>query len=67
MIMMIRGVVIFAVGLFAVLYFINWMYSQPTLKDEKFKVVDTYKGCDVIQYSPTNAARYEYFLYCGDS
>ncbi len=64
---MIRGVVIFAVGLFAVLYFINWMYSQPTLKDEKFKVVDTYKGCDVIEYAPTNAARYQYFLHCGDS
>ncbi len=64
MIMMIRGVVIFAVGLSAVLYAINWMYSQPTLKDEKFKVVDTYKGCDVIEYAPTNAARYQYFLYC---
>ena len=40
-----------------------------TLKDsvepaEKFKVVDKYKGCDVIQYSPSNIARYQYLLDC---
>jgi hypothetical protein len=29
-----------------------------------FEVVDTYKGCDVVRYSPTNAARYHYFLDC---
>lgn len=34
---------------------------EPT---EKFKVVDKYKGCDVIQYSPTNLAHYQYFLHC---
>jgi hypothetical protein len=67
MIMMIKGVSIFVIGISVVLYAINWMYSQPTLEDKKFVIIDKYKECDVIQYSPTNAARYEYFLYCGDS
>jgi hypothetical protein len=42
----------------------NWLESQPSLPDQKFAVVDTYKGCDVVQYTPTNAARYTYFLDC---
>jgi hypothetical protein len=28
--------------------------------------VDTYEGCDVVQYGPTNAARYFYFLHCNN-
>jgi hypothetical protein len=69
MIMMrIRGFVIFFVGL-GVLAFLmngaaNWLEMQPTPADKKFEVVDTYKGCDVVEYSPTNAARYQYFLHC---
>jgi hypothetical protein len=42
----------------------NWLESQPSVPDQKFAVVDTYKGCDVIRYTPTNAARYTYFLDC---
>jgi hypothetical protein len=42
----------------------NWLEMQPTPENEKFAVVDTYKGCDVVQYTPTNAARYYYFLDC---
>jgi hypothetical protein len=37
---------------------------QPTPENEKFEVVDTYKGCDVVQYTPTNVASYHYFLDC---
>ena len=67
--MRIRGFVIFFVGL-GVLAFImncaaNWIEMQPTAKNERFKVVDTYDGrCDVVEYLPTNAARYYYFLDC---
>jgi hypothetical protein len=66
--MRIRGFVIFFVGL-GVLAFImncaaNWLEMQPTPENMKFKVVDTYKGCDVVQYTPTNAAKYSYFLHC---
>jgi hypothetical protein len=42
----------------------NWLESQPNPQDEKFKVVDTYKGCDVVQYTPDHSARYTYFLDC---
>jgi hypothetical protein len=42
----------------------NWLESQPSASDQKFQIVDTYKGCDVVQYTPTNAARYHYFLDC---
>jgi len=66
--MRIRGFVIFFVGLgiLALLMNVaaNWLEAQPTPVDQKFAVVDTYKGCEVVQYSPTNAARYYYFLHC---
>jgi hypothetical protein len=42
----------------------NWLESQPSAPDQKFAVVDVYKGCDVVQYTPTNAAKYSYFLDC---
>jgi hypothetical protein len=42
----------------------NLFESQPSAPDQKFAVVDTYRGCDVVRYTPTNAARYTYFLDC---
>jgi hypothetical protein len=42
----------------------NWLEAQPSAPDQKFKVVDTYRGCSVVQYAPTNTARYTYFLDC---
>jgi hypothetical protein len=42
----------------------NWLESQPTPENEKFAVVDRYNGCDVVQYTPTNSAKYYYFLQC---
>jgi hypothetical protein len=44
----------------------NWLESQPSPPDQKFEIVDTYRGCSVVRYSPTNAARYSYFLDCTD-
>ena len=29
-----------------------------------FEIVDTYKGCDVVQWSDHNMATYKYFLDC---
>ena len=29
-----------------------------------FVVVDTYKGCDIVQWSDGNLATYKYFLDC---
>jgi hypothetical protein len=43
---------------------VSWMGEQPSTPDQKFEIVDTYRGCSVVRYSPTNAARYTYFLDC---
>jgi hypothetical protein len=37
--------------------------SSPP-EDQRFQVVDEYKGCDVVQYNPDGSARYSYFLDC---
>ena len=29
-----------------------------------FEVIDNYKGCGVVRYSPPNGANYHYFLDC---
>ncbi len=66
--MRIRGFVIFFVGLgFLALLMngaANWIEMQPTPVEQRFKVVDTYKGCDVVRYAPHQAAEYKYFLHC---
>jgi hypothetical protein len=66
--MRIRGFVIFFVGL-GVLAFLmngaaNWLEMQPTPQDERFKVVDKYRGCEVVRYAPQNDAKYHYLMYC---
>jgi hypothetical protein len=38
--------------------------DEPEAPKSNFEVVDTYKGCDVVRYTPTNASRYSYFLDC---
>jgi hypothetical protein len=66
---MIKRTIIIVVGI-AVLSFlingaVNWMGAQPSSSEERFQIVDRYNNrCDVVQYSPTNAARYTYFLDC---
>lgn len=42
----------------------NWLEAQPSPPDQKFAVVDKYENCNVVRYTPTNAARYSYFLDC---
>ncbi len=32
-----------------------------------FAVVDTYKGCDVVQWSDHQMATYKYFLHCNNT
>jgi hypothetical protein len=64
---MIKGPFIFTaiVSIFLLAFLMNTSFeSQPSPSDQKFAVVDKYQGCDVVRYSPTNAARYSYFLDC---
>ena len=40
---------------------------KTTEPDQKFEVVDTYKGrCDVVRWTNNQLAEYKYFLDCGN-
>ena len=41
--------------------------TPPDTSKTNFAVVDTYKGCDVVQWSDNQMATYKYFLDCTDS
>jgi hypothetical protein len=34
------------------------------IDESSFEVVDKYKECDVVRYTPHQVAEYKYFLYC---
>ncbi len=38
--------------------------KEQTAPPQKFEVVDTYKNCEVVRYTPHNSAHYNYFLDC---
>lgn len=38
---------------------------QKGVETPRFKVVDTYEGCDVVRWEPSGYAEYKFFLYCG--
>lgn len=40
--------------------------KEPVSSKSNFEVVDNYKGCEVVRYTPDNSARYTYFLDCKD-
>lgn len=65
---MIKNVIIFFVGLLVLGVVIkgaaNWLNHQPSQSESRFEVIDNYKGCNVVRYSPDYAARYFYFLEC---
>jgi len=65
---MTKGIFIFVIGISIVMFGLNvgmnYIEAQPSPKDEKFVIVDTYKGCDVVRYTPTLSANYSYFLDC---
>jgi hypothetical protein len=54
---------VFVVFCIIFLVIIN-LYKGGKPLEPSFEVVDTYQGCNVVQYTPTNSARYSYFLHC---
>jgi hypothetical protein len=40
--------------------------KEQTTLPQKFEVMDTYKNCEVVRYTPPNSARYHYFLDCAN-
>jgi len=41
--------------------------TPPVIPKNNFAVVDTYKGCDVVQWSDNQMATYKYFLHCNNT
>jgi hypothetical protein len=38
--------------------------AEPVASQGTFKVIDHYKGCDLVQYQYNMLADYKYFLHC---
>jgi hypothetical protein len=38
--------------------------NNTPINEASFEVVDNYKECDVVRYTPQQTATYKYFLYC---
>ena len=58
--------VIVGMGLLSILVLINPGEDvKPVEPDQKFEVVDTYKGrCEVVRWTNNQLAEYKYFLNC---
>lgn len=56
------------VGAFAAFIVVMFGLAQISTGGEplkaSFEVVDKYKECDVVRYTPHQVAEYKYFLYC---
>ena len=61
-----------AIGLtvvFLVIIFATGIVTTETKKDtpSSAKVVDTYKGCDIVRWNAHGLAEYKYFLHCNNT
>ena len=59
------GTTVVVLSLLLVFYMIK--PNQPAGAQQyksNFEVIDNYKGCGVVRYSPPNGANYHYFLDC---
>ena len=59
------GVVVGMVFLTGIYVFLGPVENAEALDTKgSFEVVDTYKGCDVVQWHYSMLAEYKYFLHC---
>jgi len=56
------GAIVAAV--FLSMFYVFTRDDKPQKPQSNFEVVDTYKGCDVVQWTRDNLATYHYFLHC---
>ena len=62
------GAIIGASIMLLALYWAKPSSETPSVTPTtNFAVVDTYKGCDVVQWTDHHMATYKYFLHCTDS
>ena len=63
-----RNGVVLTLGVVGIAMIIIVALSNNTpINEASFEVVDQYKECDVVRYTPHQAATYKYFLYCEDN
>jgi len=60
---LVNGVII-GVSLFIFSFYMIKPNTQPMTPKSTFEVIDTYKGCDVVQYTNQYLSHYNYFLDC---
>ena len=48
----------------AILIIVALSMNDTSIDESSFEVVDKYKECDVVRYTPQQTATYKYFLYC---
>ena len=59
------GVIIGACFTLLAFYMLKPSSENHTVTPKKnFAIVDTYKGCDIVQWSDNQMATYKYFLDC---
>ena len=57
------GMIGIIVGVFILIIALT-IKQNPPVESPSTKVVDTYEGCDIIQWHYGPLAEYKYFLYC---
>jgi MFS superfamily sulfate permease-like transporter len=61
----VNGVIIgVSLSIFSFFVYMPKPNSQPMTPKSTFEVIDTYKGCDVVQYTNEYLSHYNYFLDC---
>ena len=58
------GFVILITGIF--FGFVLTLGKSDSVPVERFKVIDTYSNCAIVQYNPPSRAESFYFLDCGN-
>jgi len=56
--------IVLSIPTFLAMYLVSKIPVAPKEPPQKFEVVDTYKSCEVVRYTPPNSAHYHYFLDC---
>ena len=57
------GMIGIIVGVFILIIALT-IKQNPPVESQSAKVVDTYKGCDIVRWTNHQFAEYKYFLHC---
>ena len=62
--MIMQGIIWGIVFTAFVLLLLGINFSSQDKTEERFKIVDRYKNCDVVRYANPWGSSYHYFLHC---